>query len=117
MPEDNKGYDPEDEMIVWKNPSAEWMKYQIDSGKYFRFTYITTEDTLFVWYGDDAFHTDTMDIAGVDGDVVGTMSKGNIDYWPDDDDSPALGDRLFREKRAKFLDTIYPNGYETGVQY
>lgn len=117
LPEDNKGYDPEDEMIVWKNPSAEWMKYQIDSGKYFRFTYITTEDTLFVWYGDDAFHTDTMDIAGVDGDVVGTMSKGNIDYWPDDDDSPALGDRLFREKRAKFLDTIYPNGYETGVQY
>ena len=39
-PEDNKEYDPKDEMIVWKNPSAEWMKYQIDAGNYFRFTYI-----------------------------------------------------------------------------
>ena len=116
-PEDNKEYDPKDEMIVWKNPSAEWMKYQIDAGNYFRFTYITITDTLFVWYGDDGFHRDTMDITGVDGDVVGTMTRNNIDYWADDDDSPVLGDKLFRKKREKFLKTIYPNGYTIGVQY
>lgn len=116
-PIDDVDYDKEDEMIVWKNPSAEWMKHQIDAGNYFRFCYITTTDTLFVWYGDDGFHRDTMDITGVDGDVIGTMTRDNIDYWPDDDDSPALGDKLFREKREKFLKTIYPNGYDIGVQY
>ena len=116
-PIDDVDYDKDDEMIVWKNPSAEWVKHQIDSGEYFRFTYITTTDTLFVWYGENGFHRDTMDITGADGDVVGTMTRDNIDYWPDDDDSPALGDRLFREKREKFLKTIYPNGYDIGVQY
>lgn len=106
----NKNYDKSDEMIIWKNPSAEWVKYQLNFNKYFRFVFNSSSDTIYMWYGDDGLHRDTMDITGIDGDIVGTMEKNAVKYWIYDD-TPELEDKMFRNKREEFLKIIYPNGY------
>lgn len=112
----NKNYDTDDEMIVWKNPSAEWVKNQLDDDNYFRFVYDSKSDIIYMWYGEMGFHMDTMEITGIDGDIVGTLSNGLISYWGDDN-GIEKSNKLFYSKRKDWLDIIEPDGYEIEVQY
>ena len=113
--DNNQDYDKEDEMIVWKNPSAEWVRHQIDNGEYFRFVYDSNKDIIYMWYGDMGFHMDTMEITGADGDIVGTLYDGGIDYWGEEDTLDKINN-LFYSKRKEWIDIIEPNGYDIDIQ-
>lgn len=114
--ESNINYDPDDEMIVWKNPSAEWVKDQIyNKDEYFRFVFDSEKNIIYMWYGDMGFHMDTMEITGADGDIVGTIYRGQIDYWGEEDTLDSIND-LFYSKRKEWIDIIEPNGYDIDIQ-
>lgn len=114
--ESNINYDSDDEMIVWKNPSAEWVKVQIyDKDEYFRFVFDSSKNDIYMWYGDMGFHMDTMEITGADGDIVGTIYKGQIDYWGEEDTLDKINN-LFYSKRKEWIDIIEPNGYDIDIQ-
>lgn len=114
-------YEKEDEMIVWKNPSPEWLKNQLFNGKDFRFCYNTGNDTLYCWYGDMGFHMDTMDTTGADGDIIGTLwvnptdKMGSLTLWEGGDLDETAKFAAIHMK--KYFDVIFPNGYDYDIQY
>lgn len=114
---DNADYDKDDEMIVWLNPSKEWVKHKLKSGEYFRFVYDSDDNKLYMWYGEDGFHMNTMDIVGIDGDIVGTLTAGGIDYWADNDTLDTVNNKFYKHKKD-MLDYIFSKKeYDYGIQY
>lgn len=99
------------DIIVWRNPSIQWLQDYLNNGGCLRFIFNSGVNKLWVWDAMITTHTIVADALDLDGDIYGTLDKKGIDIWesisPNDDFNEAI--EITKQKMGNILKQIYPN--------